>query len=468
MSEPAPPPSSAALYGVTIILPHPTTPRLLLVPEGDGWSLPRLETGSSAMNVAYVRQELHERWGIAATVLRWALYQPDPVDAAREAVVLVLENHSPAGAAPPGARWVGPDDLADLALAIPAHHAVIATYLHEETTREIPAQRAPWARPGWFADALAWIAHQLAALGIAPQGEVEQARLWSISCLLQVPTDAGNLYFKAVPPLFATEPRITAGLAARDPDHMPQVVASDPDRGWLLMRDFGGGHALEDLPLPDWEAAVRLWGQIQRSYVGQTAALFALGCRDSRLEVMAAQADDLLADGPGLSDLTAAERAQLQACVPRLPALCAALAAYGLPATLTHGDFHAGNIRRNGEHTLIYDWTDASVSHPFLDMANIVEWMPEERPPDARARLWTAYLTAWADTDTPERLREAAKLGEVLGCLCQILSYGRLTASLEPVCQPEMAEGIPMWVRRMLNLMTTYGFDQPSNPRQPT
>ena len=105
------------------------------------------------------------------------------------------------------------------------------------------------------------------------------------------------------------------------------------------------------------------------------------------------------------------------------------------------------------------------MAHPFLDMATIVEWMPREAPPDARARLWTAYLTAWADYDTPERLREAAQLGEVLGCLRQVLCYRRLTASLEPVCQPEMGEGIPMWIRRMLNLMTTYGFDQPSHPQ---
>ncbi len=465
LSDTAPSPDTDVIYVVYVILPHPTAPRLLLLPEGEGWSLPRLLTSSSAMYVAYVRQELQDRWGVEATVLRWALLEADPTDPARQVVVLVLENHSPAWAAPSGALWVGPEDLADLALAIPAHRAVLATYLHEEATGDIPAQRAPWASPGWLAVATDWIARQLAELAITPQGRVEQMRLWSISCILRVPTDAGDLYFKAVPPLFATEPRITEALAARYPDYMPQVLASAQDHGWMLLRDFGVGQALEELPLPDWEAAVRLCGQIQRSYVDQIDALLALGCQDFRLDVLAAQVDGLLADLPGLPGLTAAERVQLAACAPRLPILCAQLAAYALPATLTHGDFHAGNILRNGERTIIYDWTDASVAHPFLDMATIVEWMPREAPPDARARLWTAYLTAWADYDTPERLGEAAQLGEVLGCLRQVLSYRQLTASLEPVCQPEMAEGIPMWIRRMLNLMTTYGFDQSPDPR---
>ena len=250
------------------------------------------------MYVAYVRQELQDRWGVEATVLRWALLEEDPADSARQAVVLVLENHSPAWAAPPGARWVGPEDLADLALAIPAHRAVLATYLHEEATGDIPAQRAPWASRGWLAVATDWIARQLAELAITPQGRIEQMRLWSISCILRVPTDAGNLYFKAVPPLFATEPRITVGLAARYPEYMPQVLASDRDHGWMLLRDFGGGQALEELPPPDWEEAVRLWGQIQRSYVDQSDPLLDLGCQDFRLELLAAQVDGLLADWP--------------------------------------------------------------------------------------------------------------------------------------------------------------------------
>ncbi len=468
MSDNASPPGTEALSSVYVILPDPTAPRLLLLPDGDGWSLPQLtDPQRNAMYVAYVRRELQSRWAVEATVLRWALFEEDRTAPARQAVVLVLENHSSDWAAPPGARWVGPEDLTGLTFAIPAHQEVIATYLREEATGVIPAERAPWARRGWLSGALRWIERQLAALALTPQGPIEQLRLWSISCLLRVPTDAGDLYFKAVPPLFATEPRITAGLAARYPGHLPQVLASDLDRGWMLLRDFGGGQALEELPLAEWEATLRLWGWIQRSWVDQTDALLALGCQDFRLEILAARVDDLRADLPGLPDLTATERAQLQAVAPRLPTLCAELAAYALPATLTHGDFHAGNILRDGDRTLIYDWTDASVAHPFLDMATIVEWMPGETQPDARARLWTAYLTAWADQNTPERLREAAKLGEVLGCLRQVLSYQQITASLEPVCRAEMAGGIPMWIRRMLHLMTTYGFDQSPNPRPP-
>jgi hypothetical protein len=57
----------------------------------------------------------------------------------------------------------------------------------------------------------------------------------SISAFLQ----AGDAYFKAVPRIFAAEPAITEGLARLHPGLVPEVLAVDVDRRWLLTRDFG-------------------------------------------------------------------------------------------------------------------------------------------------------------------------------------------------------------------------------------
>jgi aminoglycoside/choline kinase family phosphotransferase len=264
------------------------------------------------------------------------------------------------------------------------------------------------------------------------------------------------IYFKAVPPLFAVEPAVTQLLAARYPDHVPQVVAIDTDRSWILLREFTG-RVLEESPLADWSAALRLWGQRQESFTGQIDALLAAGCHDRRLPILAAQVDALLVDPLVLAALTEEELAQLRAQAPRLQALCAELAAYAVPASLMHGDFHAFNVIVDAGNIVIYDWTDACVAHPFLDMATIVEWM-RENTPEARAAVWDAYLTAWTGYESPERLREAARRAEVLGSLHQAISYRQIIASLEPEARRELAGGLPQWVRRMLKLMTTYGF----------
>jgi hypothetical protein len=72
---------------------------------------------------------------------------------------------------------------------------------------------------------------------------------WGISCLLRVPTSAGDLYFKAVPPLFAREGMITVEVATFCPEHAPTVVAVEPARRWLLLEDFGP-RRLESEALP--------------------------------------------------------------------------------------------------------------------------------------------------------------------------------------------------------------------------
>jgi hypothetical protein len=85
-----------------------------------------------------------------------------------------------------------------------------------------PPLRPPWARPGWLDEATAWIHARLGERGLAATGPIVQVKVWSISCLLRVPTSGNILYFKAVPPLFAQESRITEALGRRYPGHAPR------------------------------------------------------------------------------------------------------------------------------------------------------------------------------------------------------------------------------------------------------
>jgi len=55
----------------------------------------------------------------------------------------------------------------------------------------------------------------------------------------RVPVAGGDLWFKACAPVQAFEPHLTAGLSARWPDRVAEVLAEDGDRSWLLMRDAG-------------------------------------------------------------------------------------------------------------------------------------------------------------------------------------------------------------------------------------
>ena len=184
--------------------------------------------------------------------------------------------------------------------------------------------------------------------------------------------------------------------------------------------------------LADWEAAVKAYVRLQRDTVKHLDTLWELGCVDRRLETLPAQIDLLLADAELLKLLEASEVEQFGDIASRLKALAAELATYQLPATLVHGDLHPGNIAVMPVGFFFYDWTDASIAHPFFDLITIldeVSTLPEAA--QAAARLQAAYLDAWTDYESPERVLYAWTLAEPLAALHQVISYRNIYSILE-------------------------------------
>ncbi len=48
--------------------------------------------------------------------------------------------------------------------------------------------------------------------------------------------------------------------------------------------------------------------------------------------------------------------------------ICAELAAFGIPKSLNHGDFHDGNVLIKNGRITFFDWGDADVTHPFVSL----------------------------------------------------------------------------------------------------
>src|SRR5206468_422058 len=94
------------------------------------------------------------------------------------------------------------------------------------------------------------------------------------------------VYLKAVFPLFHHEPAVTEALAAERPSALPDVLAVDRERGWLLMRELAGTHEWH-VPDAGWARALRLVGEIQRDWAGRRDELVALGGQDRSLSTLA-------------------------------------------------------------------------------------------------------------------------------------------------------------------------------------
>jgi len=80
--------------------------------------------------------------------------------------VYECEPAPPAWAFPSGGRWFGQDDVERLALAIPAHRALLDRWFAEAGDAAV-ARRSPWYHPGWYAEATDWLETQLTRRGRA-------------------------------------------------------------------------------------------------------------------------------------------------------------------------------------------------------------------------------------------------------------------------------------------------------------
>ncbi|MET9022957.1 aminoglycoside phosphotransferase family protein [Actinopolymorpha sp. NPDC004070] len=404
--------------------------------------------------------------GLPRVAVAEKIWFPDveaPVRALRtllglEACVLVCLDDSPdataylmtvVGAVPEEARWVS--DLDD--------PLVLTARKHLALSPDSPATPA-WAMPGWYAEAMPWIDAHLEAAGMPRTGLPVQVRSWGLSNVLRSPTAEGDVFFKALahattvrparpdalPLLFAHEPLLLRKLSDERPAAVPAPLAIDEERAWMLLPDLGSALAHE----PDrslWVEAVRGHARLQRSYAGQADRLLAFGCVDRRLAVLDGEIDRLLGPNPATERLEPAERAVLPRRAEQLREAIAELAAIGVPETLLHGDLHPRNVAVREGRVLAFDWTDAAVSHPFLDLVTFTE---QRSPTSQSPRLQDAYLAEWEDYATPADLRRALSLAEELGALHQTMTSLHLRDHVADASAESMLRGATWWLRRLL------------------
>src|SRR3712207_1430432 len=85
--------SSRWQYKISVIIPHPSEPRVLLLAEEGRWQLPRVPLDATA-DIGQISHTVRESLGISTTVLRSAWLHVDK--AQRQAsMIYVLENRDP-------------------------------------------------------------------------------------------------------------------------------------------------------------------------------------------------------------------------------------------------------------------------------------------------------------------------------------------------------------------------------------
>jgi len=277
-----------------------------------------------------------------------------------------------------------------------------------------------WEDKDWLAGAVSWVDERLAELGRSRTGEPEQPHVRSWATALRVPTADGPVWFKANTPELRHEVAVVELVSARVPDRVPPLLASDVERGWMLMADAGERLrevVAEERSLARWHDVLAGAADIAVALEPDADDLVAAGLPDLRLHLLV----DAYAELVDRFEL----EPRFQDAVGRVRDLVDELASYAVPETLQHDDLHDGQVFVKDGRNLILDWGDAVVSHPFFTMSVTLEggvaWGLDDVADSED--IWPyvdSYLARYAP-DRPE-LRDAVPAALRLGWVSRALN----------------------------------------------
>jgi len=263
---------------------------------------------------------------------------------------------------------------------------------------------------------------------VQPTGATERARERPWGTVLRVPVAGGNVWFKACASVQKFEPHLTAALAGRWPNLLPEVVAHDESRAWLLLADAGEPFGIGGDPAP-WLDLLPRYAELQRAEAVHTDQHLANGVPDRRLATFPTLYEEMLSRAP----LRGEDSARLCAFKQRFGELSAELSARGIPETVQHDDLHGANVYCRDGEVRILDWGDACVSHPFQTLYVTFEHLFLPRGDPWIGRLRDAYLEPWG---RPAELRDTYARAERLGPFGHVFKSLPLLKAIPKAEQP--------------------------------
>ena len=361
------------------IISHPEEPKFLVIRHSNGWSPPLLQVptdGTLMYKPAVINQGMMKKYGLRTTVLRHIL-------SARNYHCIELELHasSPRNLQ---AVWVDRDNYAQFRRQDAGSDDPFEAWLRERESGAVPPLRSPWERPGWYREAEQWLTDRLVELDIQASGSIQQFKAGvPISCILRVATARGQIYFKAGYPKPPGEVRLTRLLADRWPDLVPRPLATDENRNWMVMRDFGMKKENRAKPAHYPEFA-RALARFQIEAADDIGAFAGISCPVMDLDFLgnATGVEDLLKRvepllSGGMRALDQTEMDRLRQAISRSPTACAELGEYQIANSLAHLDYRPDNWFVEGGVCRVMDWADVVISHPFMSLCQALSFFDE-------------------------------------------------------------------------------------------
>ncbi len=116
---------------------------------------------------------------------------------------------------------------------------------------------------------------------------------------------------------------------------------------------------------------------------------------------------------------------------------------------LTHGDLHLDNVAADRHGPVAYDWSDASISHPFIDGFHLATRVREED----RAAVHAAYTAPWAEAFPEADVDGAMRLARLADRIFEAISYEGIQLHQEDASRWELS-GVTARILRDIGSMS--------------
>lgn len=226
-----------------------------------------------------------------------------------------------------------------------------------------------------------WVETHLKRHSLTPLEHIELVTDRPWSRVWKLTTGSSPLYCKAVAPFMNAELALTAELYRSHPDLVPEPLAMNSEKGWLLAADAGPMMRtfFDKTPRPEpWFRILADYARLQLDWMEHSISLRSLGVPDRSVKTLAAQVAPLIDMALAIEVADEADRLRpehrppLEALLNEWGDFADSLYPGDLSDTLNHGDLHDGNIAWQAGQGRIFDWGDASVSHPFVSMRSVL------------------------------------------------------------------------------------------------
>jgi hypothetical protein len=275
-------------------------------------------------------------------------------------------------------------------------------------------------------------------------------------------TSKGRVFLKTMAEPFSIEPTLLTFISENVSQHVPQVIATNLTLRCFLMND--AGVCLRDILKNAFDekyfgSIFQIYADIQIACIPYVEKLIATGLNDWRLKNLPTLFQNFLNEETLLmkDGLSQQEIEKLKKSIPTFINLCDSLAAYGIPETLEHGDFHDNNVLIKDQNVAINDWGDACISHPFFSFLSFFDRAKRHHKISEENALYkntkNIFLNKWRSYGSKSTLINALTLAKKIKPVVFALSFSRIfscpNAHRYPQYNGYMAEALRDFIKRI-------------------